>query len=193
MPSRSKRCTWCHVTGQNFSRPTFLLFLQIFARLLLAVHFSSELVSKLSNWTATQQEIADAGLPAPSFMLGMVVTLLAIGTPFLVLGIFMRWAVALLLVFQVPTTVLFESTSWYEQGDSISVMGGLLLALIVDELQRPASARGCAERPQPQLNGGAEPLLDPCAEAPILVSQGGGAGDFGRRRALSDREGEVIV
>ena len=75
--------------------------------------------------------------------------LLLAGTPLVVAGVFMRWAAGLLLLFQLPTTVFFETDSWYEQADSISVMGGVLLAVTVDEVQRghAAAARVCPCEP----------------------------------------------
>ena len=68
------------------------------------------------------------------------------------LGRAVRSACAALVVFQVPTTILFESTA-YEKLDSVSVVGGLLLAAAAcrsaDEgARRPGSARPAAPAEQ---------------------------------------------
>lgn len=97
-------------------------------RLLMAVHFVSEAVDKLLHWSQWVGVIKDAGFPIPSIMLLLVVTLLLVGAPLLVMGVFLSWAVGALLLFQIPTTLFFETT-WYEKADSISVMGGLLLVI----------------------------------------------------------------
>jgi uncharacterized membrane protein YphA (DoxX/SURF4 family) len=130
------RLARCHVTGQDCSRLTPLLWLQISSRLVLCVHFASELVDKFANWDEWVTVIQNAGFPGPTYMLCLVVGLLMVGTPMLAGGVFLRWAAGLLLLFQIPTTAFFETGDWYEQADSISVMGGLLLAVTVDELQR---------------------------------------------------------
>jgi uncharacterized membrane protein YphA (DoxX/SURF4 family) len=120
--------------SQHYWTPK-LLCLPVAGRLVLAVHFASEAVDKLLHWSQWVDVIQDAGFPVPSVMLLLVVALLLTGTPLFVTGFFLRWAVGILLLFQIPTTLFFETT-WYEQADSISVMGGLLLALALDELQK---------------------------------------------------------
>ena len=57
----------------------------------------------------------------------LVTALLLFGAPLLLLGREVPAACAALVVFQVPTTLFFESTA-YEKLDSVSVVGGLLLA-----------------------------------------------------------------
>jgi uncharacterized membrane protein YphA (DoxX/SURF4 family) len=137
--------------SQNYWTP--LLCLQVAGRLVLAVHFASEAVDKLLHWSQWVEVIQDAGFPFPSVMLLLVVALLLTGTPLLATGFFLRWAVGILLLFQIPTTLFFETT-WYEQADSISVMGGLLLALALDELQKEVP-------PTRQLSREGALLLDP--------------------------------
>ena len=85
--------------------------LLIAGRLLLAVHFAFEAVDKLLHWPQWVNVIRDAGFPIPSFMLLLVVTLLLIGTPLLVFGAAIHWAVGALLLFQIPTTAFFETTN----------------------------------------------------------------------------------
>ena len=220
MPDAQK-CRNCHVTGQDCAKVNGLTVFHIIARLTLAVHFAAELVDKFLNWDSWVSVIAKANFPVPTFMLALVVTLLCVGTPMLVGGIFMRWTVSILLLFQIPTTVWFETGDWYEQADSISVMGGLLMALVVDEVQRahrdektgrqtgcwcPKTAINRSGSPSHARRSGTlagdgigSPLLDPVAGEPDLeahrarvVDATHGLGD-GRPRLLSDREGEVIV
>lgn len=144
----------CHVTGQDCTRVTPLFVFHVVSRIVLSVHFFAELVDKFENWDHWVEVIGSAGFPVPTFMLVLVVSLLLLGAPLLVAGVFLRWAAGVLLLFQLPTTIFFEVGNWYEQADSISVMGGLLLAVCVDETLREAkhvpSCRGCWRRRQPE-------------------------------------------
>ena len=192
------RCR-CHVTAQNTKDVPILIF-QIAARLVLSVHFAAEFVDKVTNWDYWVDQISAAGFPIPTFMLLLVVILLGLGTPLLAAGIFMRWAAGLLLLFQIPTTIFFENDSWYEQADSISVMGGVLLAVIVDELQRQDRKKCCSRTNSDASGVNDAALVDPIANEsastynhmPASKSEAS-VNSLTRDRLLSDRDGEIIV
>eukprot|EP00750_Incisomonas_marina_P033308 INCI9748.1.p1 GENE.INCI9748.1~~INCI9748.1.p1 ORF type:complete len:209 (+),score=31.28 INCI9748.1:423-1049(+) len=197
-----RRCS-CHVTGQDFSKPTPVLFLQIFGRLLLSVNFVLNVVDIFTEWDDVVQELVATGIPDPAPLLGALVALLLLGVPLLLLGIFMRWTAIILLIFQISSMFLLDPGNW---APSVSVMGGVIMVVAVDEVQR--STRLQALR---RSNSRNQPLLDPLSDeafgdgqvvtegnvgdrhsdAPILHSVHDD--DLGRLRALSDREGEIIV
>jgi len=102
-----------------------LFFLHV-GRLLLAGHFVAELADKLQNFNHWVRTVRDSGQPFPELEMVLVVLLLAVGTPLLVVGRHVPQAAAFLLLFQIPTTIFFEDTS-YERMDSLSVCGGLLV------------------------------------------------------------------
>lgn len=197
------RCS-CHVTGQDFSKPTPVLFLQIFGRLLLSVNFVLNVVNIFTEWDAVVQELVEVGIPDPAPLLGTLVVLLLLGIPLLLLGIFMRWTAIILLVFQVSSIFLLDTESW---APSISIMGGVIMVVAVDEVQRSIRLR--ARRHNSSRD---QPLLDPLSDEAFARAQVGDDGsvgdshcdtpmlhsghnddDLGRLRALSDREGEIIV
>ena len=61
----------------------------------------------------------------------LVTVLLLFGAPCLLVGRKVPQACLALFIFQVPTTIFFESTL-YTQFDSVSVIGGLLIAAATD-------------------------------------------------------------
>ena len=76
----------------------------------------------------------------------LVTVLLLFGAPLLLLGRRVPQACVALTVFQIPTTLFFETDSLYTQLDSISVIGGLLLAAAIDwESGTPLPSAGGTE------------------------------------------------
>ena len=103
-------------------------------KIILSIHFWTELFDKLHRfwyWVAACEKDEQ---PYPILEMALVVILLAVGTPLLSFA-FTNEAVitgcCCLLIFQLPTTIFFEST-YYEKFDSISVMGGLVIAMAYD-------------------------------------------------------------
>ena len=96
-------------------------------RVLLSAHFLAELADKILRFNYWVGVLKDAGQPYPVAEMALVVLLLVVGAPLLFAGVRVPAACALLVIFQIPTTLLFETT-WYERWDSISVIGGLCIA-----------------------------------------------------------------
>jgi uncharacterized membrane protein YphA (DoxX/SURF4 family) len=95
--------------------------------LLLSAHFLAELADKILRFSYWVGVLQQAGQPYPVAEMALVVLLLVVGAPLLFVGVRVPFACACLVTFQVPTTLLFETTS-YERWDSISVIGGLCIA-----------------------------------------------------------------
>jgi hypothetical protein len=103
-------------------------------KFILSIHFWTELFDKLHNFWYWVAECETDGQPYPVLEMALVVVLLLLGTPLLSFAVSneaVTLGCACLLIFQLPTTIFFEST-YYEKFDSISVMGGLVLAMAYD-------------------------------------------------------------
>ena len=102
------------------------------ARVLIALVFVYALVGKLSGFAAVAGKIAAKGLPFPSALLGAAVVLLLSGSALLISGWRSRLGAVLLLLFLVPTSLIFHG----DVGDplqriqllkNVAIIGGLLL------------------------------------------------------------------
>jgi hypothetical protein len=132
-----KPCAGASVGGTRMdcigvlNRTQVARLLLLVGRALLSIHFLAELYDKLAHfsyWVAVL-EAADQPFPVAEMML--IIALLLYGAPLLLLGKHVQRAVMALVIFQVPTTLLFES-SGYTRLDSVSVIGGLLLAAAIE-------------------------------------------------------------
>ena len=96
-------------------------------RLLLAVFFVHEAADKIrrfSQWTAV---IAKAGMPLPAAEMVLVIVLLVLGSLSLITGWNIQIGATLLVLFLVPTALLFESTD--ASIKSVSLIGALLFVI----------------------------------------------------------------
>ncbi len=100
-------------------------------RMLLSVHFLTELYDKLHRFEYWVIVCRESGQPFPVLEMLLVTVLLLFGAPCLLVGRKVPQACLALFIFQVPTTIFFESTL-YTQFDSVSVIGGLLIAAATD-------------------------------------------------------------
>ncbi|WP_411869235.1 DoxX family protein [Vulcanococcus limneticus] len=111
------------------------------ARVLIGLVFVHALVGKLSGFSAVAATIAAKGLPVPSLLLGAAVVLLTAGSALLISGWRSRLGAVLLLVFLVPTSLIFHG----EVGDplqriqllkNVAIIGGLLLVANAPDVRR---------------------------------------------------------
>jgi putative oxidoreductase len=111
------------------------------ARVLIGLVFVHALVGKLSGFSAVAGKIAAKGLPVPSLLLGAAVVLLIAGSALLISGWRSRLGAVLLLVFLVPTSLIFHG----EVGDplqriqllkNVAIIGGLLLVANAPDARR---------------------------------------------------------
>lgn len=118
-------------TNRNVLSMTTELFDRL-GRLALAALFIGAVPGKITNFTGTAAGLASKGLPLPlanAMLLGAIV-LLTLGSVLLVFGSSTRLGAVVLLVFLVPTTLLFH-TNPPDAGllRNISLAGALLLAM----------------------------------------------------------------
>ncbi len=114
---------------QQAHRPSLL---NRIARVLLCLVFVNALLGKFMGFQAVAAGIAAKGLPLASLLLGVAMALMAAGSALVISGWKSRLGVALLLVFLVPTTVLFHGDlssvpERIQLFKNLAIMGGLLL------------------------------------------------------------------
>ncbi|AFY29710.1 DoxX family protein [Cyanobium gracile] len=102
------------------------------ARVLLCLVFLHAVIGKLTGFAGVAGMIAGRGIPLAPVLLAAAVALMAVGSVLVISGIRARLGAILLLLFLVPTTLLFHSDVADPQEriallKNLSIMGGLLL------------------------------------------------------------------
>ena len=103
--------------------------LLLLGRLLLVAFFVVEGIDKVRRFRHWVEVVRAARMPAPAAEMALVVTLLAVGSITVALGAWTSVGVVCLLVFLVPTALIFESRGGAVR--CVSIAGGLLLLLAV--------------------------------------------------------------
>ena len=107
--------------------------LPIVGRFLLAFFFVAEAIDKIRRFQEWTNVIAEAGMPFPAAEMVLVITLLVLGSASLISGWKIRIGAILLIIFLVPTALLFEPTGAAIK--SVSLIGALLLVMALDAQQ----------------------------------------------------------
>jgi putative oxidoreductase len=102
------------------------------ARVLLCLVFIHAVIGKLTGFAGVAGAIAAKGLPVAPLLLLMALALMAVGSALVITGWKARLGAVLLLVFLVPTTVLFhgdlaDKVERIQLFKNFAIMGGLLL------------------------------------------------------------------
>ena len=109
-------------------------------RLALAAIFMNAIPGKITNFSATAGSIAAKGIPSPmaALLLAGAIGMLSLGSLLLIFGHTTRPGAVLLLIFLVPTTLLFHP-SVEDPGliRNVSLAGGLLLAMTRPTVSKP--------------------------------------------------------
>ena len=108
--------------------------LDFLARLCLAMVFVQSIPGMISGFEATAAAITAKGLPEAPWLLGAAIALMALGSLLLLLGRNLQLAAIFLLVFLIPTTLMFhldlsqmsEPIAFFK---NTAIVGGLLLLL----------------------------------------------------------------
>jgi putative oxidoreductase len=109
------------------------------ARVLLCLVFLHAVIGKLTGFAGVAGMIAGRGLPLAPVLLAAAVALMLVGSVLVISGVRVRLGAILLLLFLVPTTLLFHNDVSDPQEriallKNLSIMGGLLLVA-----ERPAA------------------------------------------------------
>src|SRR5256885_487719 len=95
--------------------PAFPQWVALAGRVLLSAIFVLSGLTKLTNWSGTESQMASHGMPAASvLLLGAIVVEMGGGLA-LLLGCQTRAAAAALFLFLIPTTLIFHNF-WAYQG-----------------------------------------------------------------------------
>jgi hypothetical protein len=99
------------------------VFVPFLLRALVSVHFVTELYDKIVNFDVWQKVIQQ-NTQFGEWALYLVIGLLLIGSTLLLSNNYLYTSAFCLLLFQIPTTIMFETTD-YERFYSITAMGGI--------------------------------------------------------------------
>jgi len=109
-------------------------FGSLIGRILLVLIFLNSGIGKIGNFEGTAQYMAKFGMPFTSFFLFGAIVLELVGSITIIFGYFTRFGALLLLIFLIPTTLIFH-TNFADQIQVImfmknaSMFGGCLLLL----------------------------------------------------------------
>lgn len=116
------------------------LFIAPIARFLLAFIFLASAYNKITNFSGTAGYMAANGMTtATSFFLAGAIVFLLVGGVSLLLGFRARIGALLLVVFLIPTTLIFHGFWKFDGGEAemqtiqfmknLSILGGLLMVI----------------------------------------------------------------
>jgi len=109
-------------------------FASLIGRILLVLIFVNSGIGKIGNFDGTAQYMAKFGMPMTSFFLVGAIFLELVGSITVILGYFTRFGALLLIVFMIPTTLIFH-THFGDQVQmimfmkNVSMLGGILILL----------------------------------------------------------------
>ncbi len=108
--------------------------LLLVARICLALIFLNSSIGKIFSFADTQAMMAGLGLPLPGLLLLGNILFQLVGATLLLLGYKTKWGVILLILFLVPTTLVFHSPLNPEETTAflknLALIGGLLYAYV---------------------------------------------------------------
>jgi putative oxidoreductase len=102
------------------------------ARVLLCLVFIHAVIGKLTGFAGVAGMMSDRGLPFAPALLVAAMALMAVGSVLVISGIRARLGAILLLLFLVPTTLIFhndvaDAQQRIQLFKNLSIIGGLLL------------------------------------------------------------------
>jgi len=115
--------------SQRRRRPTLL---NRIARVLLCLVFVHAVIGKLTGFAGVAGAIAAKGLPLAPLLLVAAMTLMVVGSALVISGWRARLGVVLLLLFLIPTTLIFhgdvaDKMERIQLFKNLAIIGGLLL------------------------------------------------------------------
>ncbi len=109
-------------------------FAVLIGRILLVLIFLKSGVGKIENFQGTAQSMASHGMPYTNFFLIGAIFFELVGSITVISGYFARFGAVLLLIFLIPTTLIFHNIFKDPQMmiqfmKNVSMFGGLLVLL----------------------------------------------------------------
>jgi putative oxidoreductase len=109
-------------------------FPMLIGRILLVLIFLQSGIGKIENFGGMAQYMASYGMPYTNFFLVGAIFFELVGSATVILGYFARFGALLLLIFLIPTTLIFHS-NFADQVQmimfmkNVSMLGGCLIVL----------------------------------------------------------------
>ena len=120
-----------NITLKNKSIKTFLDFL---ARVAISAIFISAIPGKIAGFGRTVEYISSKGIPDPiaSILLVGAIICLTLGSGFFIFGENQRIGSAFLLLFLIPTTLIFHVFPFHQRAVfmNLGLIGGLLISTL---------------------------------------------------------------
>src|SRR5512136_82070 len=109
-------------------------FAVLIGRILLVLIFLKSGVGKIENFQGTAQYMASHGMPYTNFFLVGAIFFELVGSITVIFGYFARFGALLLLIFLIPTTLIFHNIfadpkMMIQFMKNVSMFGGLLVLL----------------------------------------------------------------
>ena len=109
-------------------------FLDFFSRVLISAIFISAIPGKINDFERTVEYISSKGIPGPisSILLVGAIICLILGSGFFIFGENQKIGSAFLLLFIIPTTIIFHLFPFHQRAVfmNLGLMGGLIIAAI---------------------------------------------------------------
>jgi putative oxidoreductase len=119
---------------RRFSMEWLKAFGILIGRILLVLIFLQSGIGKIENFQGTAQYMASHGMPYSNFFLVGAIFFELVGSITVILGYFARFGAVLLLIFLIPTTLIFHNIfvdpkMMIHFIKNVSMFGGCLLLL----------------------------------------------------------------
>lgn len=122
------------------------------ARICLSIIFLNSSIGKMFSFADTQAMMAGRGLPLPGLLLLGNILFQLVGAVLLLLGYKTKWGVILLILFLVPTTLVFHSPFNPEETTAflknLALIGGLLYAYVTGPGALSVESHSSPKRPK---------------------------------------------
>jgi len=119
-----------------FKNKSFKSFLDFFSRLSISAIFISAIPGKINDFERTVEYISSKGIPDPisSILLVGAIICLILGSGFFIFGENQKIGSVFLLVFLIPTTIIFHIFPFNQRAVfmNLGLIGGLIIAAIRD-------------------------------------------------------------
>ena len=119
-----------------FKNKSIKSFLDFFSRVAISAIFISAIPSKINGFERTVEYISSKGIPDPisSILLVGAIICLILGSGFFIFGENQKIGSVFLLLFLIPTTIIFHLFPFHQKAVLINLglTGGLIIAAIRD-------------------------------------------------------------